>query len=128
MEASGDLARMEALVLLDLIGGPSPQFISAFAATHHLFRRLVTIERRLAREGVLGVGGKPYFQDGPARPLGIEDDHIPFLRRNVPVLHLIAVPFPPVWHTVDDDGDHIDHASVNNLLAIFREFLHVSLK
>lgn len=30
----------------------------------------------------------------------IEDDHIPFVRKGVPVVHLIAAPFPSVWHTI----------------------------
>jgi hypothetical protein len=28
------------------------------------------------------------------------DDHLPFLRRGVSVLHVIAEPFPRVWHTL----------------------------
>ena len=31
---------------------------------------------------------------------GIEDDHIPFLRLGVPILHVISNPFPRVWHTL----------------------------
>lgn len=31
----------------------------------------------------------------------IEDDHIPFLRRGVSVLHLIPERFPVVWHTLE---------------------------
>lgn len=28
------------------------------------------------------------------------DDHLPFLHRGVPVVHMIPVPFPVVWHTL----------------------------
>ena len=31
----------------------------------------------------------------------IDDDHAPFLKRGVPVLHLIPYPFPDVWHTLN---------------------------
>lgn len=31
---------------------------------------------------------------------GIEDDHLPFLEKGVPVVHLITMPFPRVWHTL----------------------------
>lgn len=31
---------------------------------------------------------------------GIEDDHLPFLKLGVSVLHVIASPFPRVWHTL----------------------------
>ena len=27
------------------------------------------------------------------------DDHLPWMERGVPILHLIASPFPSVWHT-----------------------------
>lgn len=30
----------------------------------------------------------------------IEDDHIPFLMRGVPVLHVIPWPFPDDWHRI----------------------------
>ena len=30
----------------------------------------------------------------------VGDDHVPFLRRGVSVLHVIAEPFPRVWHTL----------------------------
>ena len=30
----------------------------------------------------------------------VEDDHLPFLHKGVPVLHMIPLPFPRVWHTL----------------------------
>ena len=30
----------------------------------------------------------------------VGDDHEPFLHRGVPVVHLIPLPFPRVWHTI----------------------------
>jgi hypothetical protein len=41
----------------------------------------------------------------------------------VPVCHVIPVPFPSVWHSVDDDGNHIDLATVIDLATIFRVFI-----
>lgn len=38
----------------------------------------------------------------------IEDDHLPFMARGVEILHLIPNPFPRVWHTPQDDGEHLD--------------------
>lgn len=32
---------------------------------------------------------------------GIDDDHRPFLQRGVPVFHVIPLPFPHVWHTLE---------------------------
>ena len=41
----------------------------------------------------------------------------------VPVLHMIAVPFPTVWHKMSDDETILDQASIENLLKILRIFV-----
>lgn len=64
---------------------------------------------------------KSYFGDAMFSA-GIEDDHIPFLSRGVPVLHLISYPFPSVWHTPRDDIAHLDTNTIEDLMAIFRAF------
>ncbi|OWK10249.1 QPCT [Cervus elaphus hippelaphus] len=59
----------------------------------------------------------------------IQDDHIPFLRRGVPVLHLISSPFPEVWHTMDDNEENLDRTTIDNLNKILQvfvlEYLHL---
>uniref|UniRef100_G1QP70 glutaminyl-peptide cyclotransferase n=1 Tax=Nomascus leucogenys TaxID=61853 RepID=G1QP70_NOMLE len=63
-----------------------------------------------------------YFQ--PGEPFGsVEDDHIPFLRRGVPVLHLISTPFPAVWHTPADTEANLHPPTVHNLSRILAVFL-----
>jgi hypothetical protein len=52
----------------------------------------------------------------------IEDDHIPFMRRGVPILHIIPTPFPDVWHTMNDDGDHLDLPTVRDWAKIITAF------
>ncbi|CAG2215051.1 QPCT [Mytilus edulis] len=54
---------------------------------------------------------------------GIEDDHIPFLRKGVKILHLISSPFPRVWHTMGDDETAIDYDVTDNFNRIFRTFV-----
>lgn len=72
----------------------------------------------------------------------IADDHLPFLRAGVPILHLIpgqsrhaatslnicrkvlltqetfslaaTAPFPPVWHKMTDNADALDQDTVNS--------------
>jgi len=60
----------------------------------------------------------------------IEDDHIPFLRRGVPVLHMITAPFPKEWHTAADNEAILDDGVMEAWLAILRvfaaEYLHIS--
>ncbi|KAL7980763.1 hypothetical protein Chor_001917 [Crotalus horridus] len=41
----------------------------------------------------------------------------------VPVLHLIATPFPRVWHTLEDTEANLDRPTVENLSKILAVFL-----
>jgi len=42
----------------------------------------------------------------------IQDDHLPFLEANIPVIDLIHYPFPDYWHTSEDT---VDKCSSNSL-------------
>lgn len=53
----------------------------------------------------------------------VEDDHIPFLKRGVEVLHLIPHPFPKVWHTMADDGKALDSESVRDWTRVVGGFV-----
>ena len=53
----------------------------------------------------------------------IDDDHKPFLEKDVPILHLIPVPFPSVWHTKDDNGAAIDLETVKDWALIMNFFV-----
>lgn len=122
------------LVLLDLLGAPDPQFYSFFKETDTSYTHLVDIEARLVKANLLEKytpttlsknddSSQSYFRALSHRSLYAEDDHIPFLQRGVPILHLIAAPFPKVWHTVNDNRSAIDMASVNNINKMLRIFL-----
>jgi glutaminyl-peptide cyclotransferase len=115
---------IELFVLLDLLGAPSPTFYSHFPRTIRWFHRLRNIEKRLHRLNLLQSHPQEvtYFQPGEP-PGSVEDDHIPFLRRGVPVLHLIATPFPTVWHTPWDTEANLHPPTVHNLSRILAVFL-----
>ncbi|XP_074877703.1 glutaminyl-peptide cyclotransferase-like protein isoform X2 [Buteo buteo] len=76
------ITTMSLLVLLDLLGARHPAIHSHFPRTHHWFLRLVAIEQRLRRLGLLHVlpQDQPFFRLSPA-PGPVEDDHVPFLQR-----------------------------------------------
>ena len=44
----------------------------------------------------------------------MQDDHLPFIARGVHVLHLIPSRFPSVWHTINDDAEHLDIPTVED--------------
>ncbi|XP_020022719.1 glutaminyl-peptide cyclotransferase [Castor canadensis] len=121
---------MDLLVLLDLIGARNPTFPNFFPNSARWFDRLEVIERELHELGLLKDHSmeRRYFQNFGYGNI-IQDDHIPFLRKGVPVLHLIASPFPEVWHTMDDNEENLDESTIDNLNKIIQvfvmEYLHL---
>ncbi|XP_006738566.2 glutaminyl-peptide cyclotransferase-like protein [Leptonychotes weddellii] len=115
---------IELFMLLDLLGAPNPNFYSHFPHTARWFHRLRAIEKRLHRMNLLQSHPQEvmYFQPGEP-PGSVEDDHIPFLHRGVPVLHLISMPFPDVWHTPHDSEANLHPPTVHNLSRILAVFL-----
>ncbi|XP_077550864.1 glutaminyl-peptide cyclotransferase-like isoform X3 [Haemaphysalis longicornis] len=117
--------RMEVLVLLDLLGAPNPRFYSYFADTRPVYERFVDIENRLNDAGAMetSYGRRTNYFVNSSQLALIEDDHIPFLRKNVPIVHVIPNPFPDVWHTLDDNEANLHQPTINNLNKIFKAFV-----
>ncbi|MBN3310378.1 QPCTL protein, partial [Amia calva] len=118
------LDAIDLFVLLDLIGDSSPLFVNHFDNTARWFDRLIAAEKRLHKLGLLSShpSEQSYFRKdvylGP-----VEDDHMPFLKKGVPVLHMIATPFPSFWHTLEDTEDRMHRPTVDNLTKILAVFL-----
>ncbi|XP_071553177.1 glutaminyl-peptide cyclotransferase [Temnothorax nylanderi] len=122
-----ELDKIDILVLLDLIGAPDPTFYNYFRNTEKWYSLLVSIEKKLAqtRKFESYSYGKPeqrYFQPYSFEA-HIEDDHIPFLRKDVPILHIIPTPFPPFWHKSGDNRHNIDLKTTENINKILRIFV-----
>uniref|UniRef100_A0A2A4JKC7 glutaminyl-peptide cyclotransferase n=1 Tax=Heliothis virescens TaxID=7102 RepID=A0A2A4JKC7_HELVI len=126
----------DVLVLLDLLGAPDPVFFSYFQSTEKWYVRLAVAEQRLAELNQFeaysrGKVEQTYFRLRSSGAV-IEDDHIPFMRRNVDILHVIPSPFPSVWHTPEDNMAALDFKTIENLNKIFRvfvaEYLHIQPK
>ncbi|XP_047517974.1 glutaminyl-peptide cyclotransferase-like isoform X1 [Pieris napi] len=133
-DGANHLQRMDVLVLLDLLGTPDPVFYSYFKATERWYIRLASAEQRLSELGQMsaystGKAEQTYFRL-VSSGAHIEDDHIPFMRRDVDVLHVIPNPFPKIWHTAGDNLSALDFNTIDNLNKIFRvfvcEYLHVA--
>lgn len=125
-----ELAGIEQLILLDLLGAPNPTVQSYFLDTAWLYDALVSAETRLTSSGALGLeadvkGIRSFF--APRRDMRnhgfISDDHLPFIQRGVSVLHVIASPFPGVWHTLQDDASALDMPTMVRWNLIFRVFM-----
>ncbi|KAM7358114.1 iso Glutaminyl cyclase isoform 1-T1 [Cochliomyia hominivorax] len=129
--SQGFLSKIDILMLLDLLGAPDPKFYSFFPNTESWYSRFINIEARLSDAGLMeryvssGIAKHypdRYFQAKALRSSYIEDDHTPFLKRNVPILHIIPMPFPTVWHTPNDNENVIDYSTTENLARIIRLF------
>jgi glutaminyl-peptide cyclotransferase len=103
---------MRALALLDLLGAARPTLTWHFESTRPLFSLMQDAEARAREQKLMkGAGGATtanYLSDNGNRG-GISDDHLPWMNLGVPILHLIASPFPTVWHTVHDDLSALDY-------------------
>lgn len=139
-EQEGFLKKIDMLVLLDLLGSPDPNFYSINPETLFWYLRLEKTETDLgnmnllksySHAGVTADTSNKFFQQRSIQA-GIEDDHVPFQKRGVKILHLIPIPFPTVWHKIEDDRKAIDLDTVENLMKILRifvaEYLHIDIE
>ncbi|KAI1908936.1 hypothetical protein LOZ61_005280 [Ophidiomyces ophidiicola] len=136
------LGAIKLFVLLDLLGAEHPTIPSYFKTTHWAYQHMGLLESRLRNLGRFKTsaqgkkqGGKKkpdhdklWFQDSHKNdgtifsPFGVEDDHLPFMRRGVDILHIIPAPFPGVWHRMDDDGEHLHMETVEDWSTLITAF------
>lgn len=120
------LNQISLFLLLDLLGSAAPQIPSYFPTTHWAYTCLSTIESRMRHLGLLESSPTTPFLPDLNRTTGahasVSDDHLPFISKGVDVLHIIPSPFPSVWHTLDDDGDHLDLPTVRDWGKIVAAF------
>ncbi|KAF7196425.1 Glutaminyl-peptide cyclotransferase-like protein [Pseudocercospora fuligena] len=137
------LATIDLFVLLDLLGSASPKVPSYFKTTHWAYQKMAGAEDRLRKVGRFKSSpnhvskrqaGAPrvtepmflheWHKSENDRWAGgyVEDDHVPFMQKGVDILHIITSPFPSVWHTINDDGDHLDIATVEDWAMLTTAF------
>jgi len=134
-EGDNTLGRIDIFMLLDLLGtnDPEPTVVSSQQSTHNWYKRLRANEKmlmdnrpRFQQSGLLrGTGNKRIFvtSGDRSRRTGVEDDHKPFEKRGVPILHVIATPFPKQWHKSGDNLNTVHFPTVEKLNKIFRLFV-----
>ena len=121
------LSTIHLFVLLDLLGSRNPKIPSYFKVTHWAYTKMADLEKRLRDHSLFGSSGSSWFYDldkSNDRWMGgmIGDDHVPFMARGVDVLHLIPSPFPPVWHKISDDGEHLDMDTTEDWAVLVTAF------
>jgi glutaminyl-peptide cyclotransferase len=119
------LSQMSLFLLLDLLGSANPVVPSYFLETHWAYQRLSAIESRMRSLNLLeSQPARAFLPDFNNTMIsgGISDDHLPFMKMGVPILHVIPSPFPHVWHTIQDDGEHLDMATTRDWAKIVTAF------
>jgi Peptidase family M28 len=97
--ASGDLPKVKAFLLADIVGGRTPHFRRDTTSTKWLVDFVWGIAARLGYSDVFL--NEPYDVGG--------DDHFSFTKRNVPSVDIIDLDprEVPYWHTTQDTMDKI---------------------
>lgn len=96
LATSGELKRIHAVILADLIGPKNPKFRRDSNSTHWLTD---LVWRTAARLGYRDI----FVSD----ELAVDDDHVAFLNRGVPAVDIIDLNDYPYWHTLDDTLDKV---------------------
>jgi Zn-dependent M28 family amino/carboxypeptidase len=112
LSASGELGRVQAMILVDMIGDAKLQIPREENSTRWLNDLIFSEARKL------GYGR--YF---PSQPQAIDDDHIPFVNAGVSAADLIDFNYGPgnsYWHTAQDT---VAHCSAVSLTIVGRVLL-----
>ncbi|KAI1724042.1 peptidase family m28 domain-containing protein [Ditylenchus destructor] len=121
-ELSKEIDRMDVMMLLDLLGAANPVIRSTVGhGTSILFQNLPDIEEQLKNMRLIRRMNRIFYPGGTL--MAVEDDHMPFMKKGVPIMHLIPVPFPVVWHTPDDNDSALNYDTIDNLCSIMRVFV-----
>ncbi|KAI6088101.1 glutaminyl-peptide cyclotransferase [Hypoxylon rubiginosum] len=115
-------------LLIDLLGEADPHVPSYFLPTHWAYQGMAKIEERMRKLGLLKSKAQHPFLPDSGKQVSqfnkayIQDDHVPFMARGVDVLHIIPSPFPDTWHTMDDNGQHLDIDTLDDWAKIVTAF------
>jgi Zn-dependent M28 family amino/carboxypeptidase len=110
LSSEGALGRIQAMILVDMIGDAHLEIHREADSTPWLMDMVFTAAHRL--------GYTKYFLDSP---MGVEDDHIPFVNAGVAAVDLIDFnPEDGYWHT---EKDTVEHCSPLSLTIVGRVVL-----
>jgi glutaminyl-peptide cyclotransferase len=101
MAISGDLKNIRAVILADMVGQYNLRIERESNSTHTLTDFVWNIASRLG-----------YGDIFVSQQTAIEDDHLPFLKRDVPAVDIIDLDGYQYWHTTQDTLDKVSAASL----------------
>jgi Zn-dependent M28 family amino/carboxypeptidase len=115
LSANGDLGRIQAMILVDMIGDANLDIHREANSTPGLTDTVFTVAQRLG-----------YAKNFLESPLAIEDDHIPFVNAGVAAIDLIDFNYGPdnrYWHSEQDTPEHCSALSLTIVGRVVLESL-----
>ena len=103
-------------IVLDMVGDQNPRFPKEVNSLQGA-RRIV--DKVWAAADKLGADA---FLDTPGQT--VVDDHIPFLRKGIPVIDVIQNPFPGYWHTTADTPEQCSPATLQQVGEVMVEVIY----
>lgn len=103
-------------ILLDLVGDRHARFPKEGYSARYapaIVDKVWAAARRVGADAFLDEQGPP-----------IDDDHVPFLRRGIPVINVIQTPFPAYWHTTADTPDRCSAATLQQVGDVIVEVVY----
>ena len=113
MAASGELKRVKAVLLADMVG-PYKLRIKKDQNSAPWLTELVW-------KNALKLGYKDYFVSAET---AVSDDHLSFTRRGVPSIDIIDLDDYPYWHTTEDTIDKVSPKSLAIVGHVFLETIN----
>jgi glutaminyl-peptide cyclotransferase len=114
MDLSGDLKRVRAVLLADMVGAKGISIRQDPGSTAWLNSLVWKVADRLGYRNVFIVASNG----------GVEDDHTPFLSHHVPAADITEFPNYPYWHTTQDTMDKLSPRSLAIVGHVFLESVH----
>ncbi len=107
-------AGLHAMILLDMVGDSSAQFLRERSSTRTLQDNLWSIAAELGYSSTFIDSFGAY----------VIDDHTPFLDAGMPAVDIIQNnPFPPYWHTLADTPDKCSASSLERVGSVVEMFV-----
>jgi len=121
MDSENKIKDIKVMILFDLVGEAGQSFYNLMAnfkdGGDKYFKFLSISETELLSQKKL-LSKHKYFKN-QRYDVFIEDDHLPFYERNVPILHLIPHQFPRFWHSQFDNFENISWECIQDIFQIF---------
>lgn len=114
MDLSGDLKRVRAVLLADMVGAKGITIRQDPGSTGWLNSLVWKAADRLGYRDVFIAASNG----------GVQDDHTPFLSHHVPAADITEFPNYPYWHTTQDTMDKLSPRSLAIVGHVFLESVH----